>query len=83
MSPWWLVRKGRVEEAEHAVKRLTHESTHKDVKNTVAMMIHSNELERLEAEGTTYLQCSNGTDARRTEIVMMVLAMQRLSGESK
>lgn len=45
------------------------------------MMIQTNELERLTTKGTSYLQFS-GTDARRTEIVMAVFAVQLTSGEN-
>ncbi|KAI0699131.1 maltose permease [Cytidiella melzeri] len=83
-SPWWLVRKGRLSEAEAAIKRLTNPKffSDEDAANTVAMMEHTTELEALAAEGTSYLDCFRTTDARRTEIVMMVFAMQLLSGEN-
>ncbi|TXT04231.1 hypothetical protein VHUM_04229 [Vanrija humicola] len=83
-SPWYLVRKNRLDEAEQSVRRLTNPEYIKpqDVKNTVAMMVHTNELERQMAEGTSYIQCFRGTDRRRTEISMMVFAMQLLSGQN-
>lgn len=83
-SPWWLVRKGRLEDAEHAVRRLTNEEyvSNEEVKNTVAMMVHTNELERQVQEGTSYIECFTKSDRRRTEIVMMTFAMQLLSGEN-
>ena len=56
--------------------------THDDAKNTVSMMVHTTELEKQTAGGTTYLDCFRRTDRRRTEIVMMVFAMQLLSGEN-
>jgi len=77
-SPWWLVRQDRLEEAAHSVRRLTSPEyvSDQDIKNTVAMMVHTNELERKIQEGTTYLQCFQGVDRRRTEASMMVFAMQ-------
>jgi SP family general alpha glucoside:H+ symporter-like MFS transporter len=56
--------------------------TPEDAKNAVAMMQHTTELEKQASEGTTYIDCFRKTDARRTEIVMMVFAMQLLSGEN-
>ncbi|KAF5388947.1 hypothetical protein D9757_005152 [Collybiopsis confluens] len=83
-SPWWMVRQGRLADAERAVRRLTNEDVISDekVKQTVAMMVHTNELERQAQEGTTYLECFTRSDRRRTEIVMMTFAMQLLSGEN-
>ncbi|KAJ6628583.1 trehalose transport-related protein [Mycena sp. CBHHK59/15] len=83
-SPWWLVRQGRHEDAERMVVRLTdpkHFSA-EDAKRSVANMIHTTALERQLQDGTSYLQCFTGIDARRTEIAMMVFAIQLLSGEN-
>lgn len=79
-----MVRQGRLDDAERSVRRLTNPEVVSDeeVKHTVAMMVHTNELERQAQEGTTYLQCFTRTDRRRTEIVMMTFAMQLLSGEN-
>ncbi|KAH8827910.1 maltose permease [Flagelloscypha sp. PMI_526] len=84
MSPWWLVRNNRLEEAQQSVRRLASSSyvSDEECKNTVALMVHTNELERQLEEGTTYLECFKGIDGRRTEIVMMTFAMQLLSGQN-
>lgn len=83
-SPWWLVRQGRHDDAAVALARLTNKDyySEEDTRNTVAMMIHTTELERKTQAGTTYIDCFRGTDRRRTEIVMIVFAMQILSGQS-
>ncbi|KAJ7091711.1 maltose permease [Mycena crocata] len=83
-SPWWLVRQGRHEDAERSVVRLTNPNlfSEEDARRSVANMIHTTALEREMQDGTSYLQCFKGIDLRRTEIAMMVFAMQLLSGEN-
>lgn len=83
-SPWWLVRKGRVEEAKKSLLRLTstNRETDFDADETVAMMVHTTKLEEKITKGASYLDCFKGTDLRRTEIICMVWAIQNLSGNS-
>ncbi len=47
-SPWWLVRKGKYAEARHSLARLTsgRGSDSFDIDNTIAMMRHTNQLEK-------------------------------------
>jgi SP family general alpha glucoside:H+ symporter-like MFS transporter len=83
-SPWWLVRKGRIEDAKKALLRLTSldKETDFNADDTIAMMVHTTKLEEKITAGASYLDCFKGTDLRRTEIVCMVWAMQNLSGNS-
>ncbi|KAE8151303.1 general substrate transporter [Aspergillus avenaceus] len=83
-SPWWLVRKGRTQEAKRSLQRLTSpkDDTDFDPDETVAMMVHTTALEAKITQGSSYLDCFRGTDLRRTEIVCMVWAIQNLSGNS-
>ncbi|CAG8890746.1 unnamed protein product [Penicillium egyptiacum] len=85
-SPWWLVRKGRTEDAKRALVRLTSKNQGQDgdfdPDETVAMMVHTTALEEKITQGASYLDCFRGTDLRRTEIVCMVWAIQNLSGNS-
>ncbi|KAH8705388.1 MFS maltose permease MalP [Talaromyces proteolyticus] len=80
-SPWWLVRKGRREDAVRSLQRLTSQKdTDFDAEETVAMMVHTNELEKEINTGTTYLDCFRGTDLRRTEVACLIWAAQNLCG---
>ncbi|EEQ91194.1 MFS transporter, SP family, general alpha glucoside:H+ symporter [Blastomyces dermatitidis ER-3] len=83
-SPWWLVRKGRTEEAKRALLRLTslNRETDFDADETIAMIVHTTALEQKITSGASYLDCFRGVDLRRTEIVCMVWAIQNLSGNS-
>ncbi|KPI41012.1 Maltose permease MAL61 [Cyphellophora attinorum] len=67
-SPWWLVRKNRIDKAKHSLLRLTslNRETDFDADET----------------GASYVDCFRGADLRRTEIVCMVWAIQNLSGNS-
>ena len=64
-SPWWLVRKGRMEEAEAVVRRLNphHLNT---VSEILAMMTRTTEIERAQHAGVSYLDLFKGVDLRRT-----------------
>ncbi|XXH03286.1 hypothetical protein Hte_009684 [Hypoxylon texense] len=83
-SPWWLVRKGRLEDAKSSLLRLTNlnRETGFDADETVAMMVHTSALEQKITKGASYLDCFKGVDLRRTEIVCMCWAIQNLSGNS-
>lgn len=83
-SPWWLVRKGRLEEAKHMLNRLTSHDrqTDFDADETIAMMVHTTALENKITSGASYWDCFKGTDLRRTEIVCACWAIQNLSGNS-
>ena len=82
-SPWWLVRKGRLDEAERSLRRLTSKNkdgSDFDPSKTVAMILHTDELEKESSSGTRYLDCFKGTDLRRTEIACMVWMTQTFCG---
>lgn len=84
-SPWWLVRRGRVEDAKKALRKLTSSKNADDsfnVDDTVAMMVTTNELERALESGTGYWDCFKGIDLRRTEIVCVTWAIQNLCGSA-
>ncbi|KAK4185874.1 hypothetical protein QBC35DRAFT_388568 [Podospora australis] len=83
-SPWWLVRKGKLDKAKKSLLRLTslNRESGLDADETVDMMVHTTALEEKTTTGASYLDCFKGHDLRRTEIVCMVWAIQNLSGNS-
>lgn len=83
-SPWFLVRKGRYEEAKAALRRLRNQSISSDVEinRTLALLIHTINLEDQESAGASYVECFKGINLRRTEINMVVWAAQILCGNA-
>lgn len=78
-SPWWLVRKGKLEEAKKAVRRLGRASRIENLDESVAMMRRTIELEKTEKE-PSFIELWKGTDRYRTLIVCGVYAAQNLTG---
>lgn len=78
-SPWWLVRQGRLDEAENVLRRLTHGAESDKAPATLAMMVHTNSIELEIEEGVSYLDCFKGPNLRRTEIACMVFTGQGAS----
>lgn len=77
-SPWWLVRKGRYEEAEKAVGRLGRKSR-LNLKEAVAMMRRTIDLEK-SVKDPNITELFKGVDRYRTAIVCGVYAAQNLTG---
>ncbi|KAF2464714.1 uncharacterized protein BDR25DRAFT_296280 [Lindgomyces ingoldianus] len=81
-SPWWHIRRGNRTAARAALLRLT--SPEKDPNfnpdDTIALIEHTNELEKSMSEGTSYLDCFKGIDLRRTEIVCCTWVAQTIVG---
>ena len=79
-SPWYLVRKGRHQEAENSLRRLNPKSP-EAVGPTLALIIHTDNQEKeLLNVKTSYWQCFRGVERRRTEIACMAFAGQILTG---
>ncbi|KAJ4336574.1 hypothetical protein N0V87_005281 [Didymella glomerata] len=77
-SPWWLVRKGRLEEAEKSVLRLGKKGV-VNASEAVAMMRRTVDLEKTIKE-PSLIELWKGTDRYRTLIVCGVYAAQNLTG---
>ncbi|CAL5871725.1 uncharacterized protein PFLUO_LOCUS5978 [Penicillium psychrofluorescens] len=79
-SPWYLVRKGRFAEAELSLTRLQRKTANINVKDTLATIIHTDNLERELTAGTSYWDCFRGPEAWRTEIACVAFVGQVTSG---
>ncbi|KAM7189348.1 putative sugar porter family MFS transporter [Rhypophila sp. PSN 637] len=78
-SPWWLVRKGRLEEAANSVRRLGSAKVTTNPEESVAMMRRTIDLEKTDKE-PSLVELFRGTDLYRTLIVCGVYAAQNLTG---
>lgn len=81
-SPWWLVRAGKYDKAEKTLLRVSPATKQEEAREQVAMMYHTNEIEKELVAGSSYLDCFRGTNLRRTEIACMVFAGQVTSGSN-
>lgn len=79
-SPWWLVRRGRKDDAVKAMRRLADDTVnHEEV---VALIDHTVKLEQQLQFGSSYASCFKGVDLRRTEIAIVCWVAQVLVGWS-
>lgn len=81
-SPWYLVRKDRLEDAKHSIRRLGGNKTEEQINGQLAMMVHTTKIEAEIEAGTTYMDCFKGVDRRRTEICCVAFMGQILSGST-
>ena len=79
-SPWWYVRKGRLEDAERSVKRLSAKSQHHAAHQAVALMVETTKLEQAMTEGARYVDCFKGSNLWRTEIGCIAWSCQVFVG---
>ncbi|EPS31621.1 hypothetical protein PDE_06576 [Penicillium oxalicum 114-2] len=81
-SPWFLVRKDRLEEAKQSIRRLGGDKTEDQINGQLAMLVHTTKIEAEIEAGTSYWDCFKGVDLRRTEICCMAFVGQILSGST-
>ncbi|EJU01345.1 sugar transporter [Dacryopinax primogenitus] len=79
-SPWWLVRKNRVDDAEKSIRRLATNDQLVNPKDAVALIVHTTRLEASLNIGASYAACFQGTDLRHTEIACVSWASQAFVG---
>lgn len=76
-SPWWLVRKGKLDRAAKSIERLGRRSQ-VNATETVAMMRRV--IEQETDTSPNLIELFKGTDLRRTAIVCGIYAAQNLAG---
>jgi SP family general alpha glucoside:H+ symporter-like MFS transporter len=80
-SPWWLVRRGRNEEALKSIKRLGRRNgTQANAEDTLAMIERTIKIEVHMGGEPTLLDLVKGTDFRRTAITCLIYASQNFAG---
>ena len=79
-SPWWLVRRNRIDDARASVKRLSQASD-EEREDSIGLMIHTDAYERALKTQGSYWDCFKGTNLRRTEIVCMLFISPGWCGE--
>lgn len=78
-SPWWLIRRGRKEEALRSIERLGSDSR-EQAQQKLAMIERTVEIEAQMGGSPTLLDLLKGTDLRRTIITCLIYASQNFAG---
>ncbi|KAH8880785.1 sugar transporter [Thozetella sp. PMI_491] len=82
-SPWWHIRHNDREAARRSLLRLTSRNQPDfNADEYLAMIEHTNEMEKQLKEGITYRDCFQGVDLRRTEVVVGIWLVQTLCGQN-
>ncbi|UNI22262.1 hypothetical protein JDV02_008165 [Purpureocillium takamizusanense] len=79
-SPYWLIRKGRREDARKALVKLTSAKDRPNIDNVLVGIEQTDLLEREYETSTSYVECFKGVSRRRTEISVMVYLIQVIGG---
>jgi MFS transporter, SP family, general alpha glucoside:H+ symporter len=70
-SPWNAVRRDKIDLARKSLMRLRSDSPEKvlEVESTLAYIRHTTAIEKAETANASFIECFQGTNLRRTEIV--------------
>ena len=79
-SPYWLVRRGRREDARNALLKLTSSKSRPDIDKLLIGIEQTDLLEQEYETETTYYDCFKGVSFVRTEISVMVYLIQVIGG---
>ncbi|KAG1726395.1 maltose permease [Suillus lakei] len=77
-SPWWLVRKGEIDDARKVITRLGGPTIDADVQ--LQQIQYTIELEDSYAASARYIDCFRGVNLRRTIVATMVFVLQQGAG---
>ncbi|KAF2163218.1 hypothetical protein M409DRAFT_68534 [Zasmidium cellare ATCC 36951] len=80
-SPWWLIRRGRIEETRKSLRSLTRGLSDKEIDAKIALMKHTDEYEKMAKTESSFADCFKGTNLPRTEIAAVVLTSQAITGQ--
>jgi SP family general alpha glucoside:H+ symporter-like MFS transporter len=79
-SPWWLIRKGRSEDAAKMLRRLRTKETHEEeIADTVSMMVYTVKIEDEMKSSSSYWDLFKNIDLRRTEITLLTYVLQAIT----
>lgn len=69
-SPYFLVRKGHLDEARRTLRRIRNKDiTDEEIEQTIALIDYTNRAEVEESASSSYAECFRGKNLWRTEIV--------------
>lgn len=70
-SPWNAVRRDKIDEARESLMRLRQDSPNKEIEVAAALAYirHTTAIEKAETADASFIECFQGTNLRRTEIV--------------
>jgi SP family general alpha glucoside:H+ symporter-like MFS transporter len=78
-SPWWLVRKNRVADAEVALRKLRKKDVDdEEIANTLSMMVYTIKIENDMNTSSAYKDLFKGENLRRTEITVFTYVIQEI-----
>ncbi|KAK6456192.1 maltose permease [Scheffersomyces xylosifermentans] len=86
-SPWYLVKRGKDQEAKHSLKRLLSENPHMPDRDVLAQAMLTKiqmtvKEEETENTGITFSDCFKGSNFRRTRIAALTWMFQSITGST-
>jgi SP family general alpha glucoside:H+ symporter-like MFS transporter len=83
-SPWWLVRKGRYEDAKATIRRGTRPGLYnqEEIDGYVEYMKHTDALDRMEKARGSFFDMFKGVNLRRTEVQIGTWVAQIWNGNA-